>query len=92
MHLIFQVRKKYLELVKLHHPDTRNFGKKSEVLDDESSRIDEAYRGIQRKFYEDEVLEKEIEEEYGLYFEDKSHMERMAEDLIQVKQYKAICW
>ena len=70
MHSMWQVRRKYLELVKLHHPDTRNFTKKSEMSDDEFARIDAAYKGLLPKFKEDEAKEKAMEGEYGLYYDE----------------------
>ena len=63
------MRVRYLELVKLHHPDTRNFTKKTGLAEAEFESIDLAYRGLQGKFKEDEEREKANEGEYGLYYD-----------------------
>ena len=75
-----QVRARYLELVKLHHPDTRNFTKKTGLAEAEFESIDLAYRGLQGKFKEDEERDKAMEGEYGLYYDKHKAEETEAEE------------
>merc|ERR1711962_1101290 len=66
-----QVRRRYIELAKLYHPDTR----KTEEETEKFSQIDAAYRGLQAKFKEDEAKEEAMVGEYGLYY-DKDRMRK----------------
>jgi len=62
-----QVRSKYIEMVKLHHPDT------SHTPTDIFMRIDEAYRELQNKFVEDKIREESMVGEYGLYYDENKY-------------------
>ncbi|XP_023344160.1 uncharacterized protein LOC111713519 isoform X2 [Eurytemora carolleeae] len=59
------VRRKYIELVKLYHPDITS------DLTDKFSEIDSAFKSLQRKFKEDEMREEQSSGEYGLYYKEK---------------------
>jgi len=57
------VRQKYIELVKLYHPDTN-------IQDsDKFNKIDLAYKELMKKFQEDKLREEEMVGEYGLYYD-----------------------
>ena len=60
-----QVRRRYIELAKLHHPDAGADGA------EEFAKVDAAYKGLQKKFKEDEEREKAMEGEYGLYYQER---------------------
>lgn len=59
-----EVRRKYIELAKKFHPDTNN----AKEDEDKFNNIDKAYRALQRKFKEDQILEDSCVGEYGLYY------------------------
>jgi len=63
-----QVRRKYIELAKQHHPDAGAGGA------EQFAEVDAAYKGLQKKFKEDEEREKAMEGEYGLYYQEKKRM------------------
>merc|ERR1712107_291062 len=63
-----QVRRRYIELAKQHHPDAGADGA------EEFAKVDAAYKGLQKKFKEDEEREKAMEGEYGLYYQEKKRM------------------
>merc|ERR1711962_1728025 len=67
-----QVRRRYIELAKQHHPDAGADGA------EEFAKVDAAYKGLQKKFKEDEEREKAMEGEYGLYYQEKKR--RMEEE------------
>ena len=62
-----QVRAKYIEMVKQHHPDT------SHTPTDVFMRIDLAYRQLQNKFMEDKLREEAMVGEFGLYYDESKH-------------------
>jgi len=62
-----QVRRRYIELAKLHHPDAGT----ADGAAEEFAKVDAAYKGLQMKFKEDEEREKAMEGEYGLYYQEK---------------------
>eukprot|EP00092_Neocalanus_flemingeri_P009049 GFUD01009740.1.p1 GENE.GFUD01009740.1~~GFUD01009740.1.p1 ORF type:complete len:379 (+),score=121.46 GFUD01009740.1:37-1173(+) len=67
------VRRKYIELVKIYHPDT--YKDNSEKF----NQIDFAYRELMKKFQEDKEREEAMVGEYGLYY-DKEKMEQKMEE------------
>merc|ERR1711962_1649368 len=70
-----EVRRRYIELAKQHHPDAGADGA------EEFAKVDAAYKGLQKKFKEDEEREKAMEGEYGLYYQEKKRrMEEEDED------------
>ena len=64
-----QVRRRYIELAKLHHPDAGADGA------EEFAKVDAAYKGLQKKFKEDEEREKAMEGEYGLYYQERKQVD-----------------
>lgn len=68
-----QVRSKYIDMVKLHHPDT------SHTPTDIFMRIDTAYRELQNKFAEDKLREESMVGEYGLYYDENKYKEEEEE-------------
>jgi len=69
------VRRKYIELVKIYHPDA------SSEPSEKFSEIDTAYRSLQIKFKEDDAREEASIGEYGLYYQDKGPGEEGEEEV-----------